>query len=255
MRRLALALALVVGLTAVAFAKAPPAPPKPTRWVTDNAGLLAATEREQLDDRLEKYERATGRQVIVWIGTTLDGEPIEDWSVRAFAAWKIGEKKLDNGVAVFLFATDHLVRIEVGYGVEDRLPDIYASRIIREQIAPALKAGHPAAGLTAAIDEITKRLDSVPDAHAERVRDGPQHTSTGVSLGTLILGGIIGLFLLGLAITHPRMALWLLWNVISSLGRGGGGGGGYSGGGGGGGGGGFSGGGGRSGGGGASGSW
>ncbi len=251
MRRVAFALALLVGLTAIAFGKAPPAPPMPARWVTDNAGLLAAPEREQLDARLEQYQHATGRQVIVWIGTTLDGEPIEDWSVRAFAAWHVGEKKLDNGVALFLFASDHLARIEVGYGLEDRLPDIYASRILREQIAPALKAGHPAAGLNAAIDEITKRLDSVPDAHAERVRDGPHDTSTGVNLGTLIVGGILGALLLGLAITHPRMALWLLWNIMSSIGRGGGGGG-YSGGGGGGG---FSGGGGRSGGGGASGSW
>ncbi len=251
MRGIALALALLVGLTAVAVAKAPPVPPKPTRWVTDNAGLLSAAERDQLDARLEAYEHATGRQVIVWIGTTLDGEPIEDWSVRAFTSWGIGEKKIDNGVALFLFASDHLARIEVGYGVEDRLPDIYASRIIREQLAPALQAGHPAAGLNAAIDQITKRLDSVPDGHAERVRDGPPHESDGVGLGTLIIGGIIGVLLLALAITHPRMAWFLLWNVISSLGRGGGGGG-YSGGGGGGG---FSGGGGRSGGGGASGSW
>ena len=58
---------------------------------------------------------------------TTGGVPIEDWAVRAFAEWKVGRKGLDNGVALFVFAEDRALRIEVGYGLEDRVPDALAS--------------------------------------------------------------------------------------------------------------------------------
>jgi uncharacterized protein len=213
--------------------------------VTDTANLLDAGARDQLDARLEAYERTTGRQVIVWIGTTIGDQPLEEWSAATFKLWGLGQKKLDNGVAVFILATDHKIRIEVGYGLEDRLTDAYASRIIRDVLAPALQTNTAAAGIGKAIDQITAYLDSVPDARPEqpRARGGG---IGGMGIGKIILFSILGLALLAFGITHPRMALWFLWSIMSSIGRGGGGSGG---------GGGFSGGGGRSGGGGASGSW
>ena len=77
----------------------------------------------------------------MWIGQTTGGMPIEDWAVRAFAAWRVGRKGIDDGVALFVFADDRKVRIEVGYGLEDRVPDAVASRIIGDRSIPRLRAG------------------------------------------------------------------------------------------------------------------
>jgi uncharacterized protein len=129
--------------TAGAPASAAATPPSPTRFVTDGAGFLSAAAEEELERRLTRYERDTGHQVLLWIGQTTGGEPIESWAVRAFAAWRVGRKGVDDGVAVFILAADRRVRIEVGYGVEDRLPDAVAARIIGDEMisrgsAPAI---------------------------------------------------------------------------------------------------------------------
>src|SRR5215217_4206685 len=116
-------------------------PPSPTRFVTDGAALLSAPAQDELEQRLARYEHDTGHQVLLWIGQTTGGETLESWAVRAFAAWRVGRKGLDDGVVVFILAADRKVRIEVGYGLEDRVPDAVAARIIGDGMIPLLRAG------------------------------------------------------------------------------------------------------------------
>ena len=63
-------------------------PPAPTRWVTDSAGFLSSETRTGIDARLEAYEKRTGHQVVVWIGDTLGGAPLDEWAVKTFEASK-----------------------------------------------------------------------------------------------------------------------------------------------------------------------
>jgi uncharacterized protein len=250
----ALAAALVAfgieGRAAVAPSSSAAAlPPAPTRWVTDEVGLLSPQVREALDQRLERYQQATGHHVLVWIGRLPEGQALEDWTARAFRAWGVGRKGQDDGVVVFLFPEARRVRIEVGYGLEGQLTDLQASRIIRERVVPRMQQGDANGAVTAAVDGVLQALGGEPGAPAARAVDEPRRP-----LGTAekIFLGIAALFVLGFLITHPSLAVYLLFSIFSG-GRGGGGfgGGGFGGGGGGG----YSGGGGRSGGGGASGSW
>jgi len=232
--------AAVVTLLAV-LAAAAPVPPAPTRWVEDQAGFLSSPARAALDARLEGYERATGHQVVVWIGTTLGGTPLDDWAVRAFAAWKIGRKGLDDGVAIFIFADDRAIDIEVGYGLEDKVPDAIASRIIREVMAPRVRAGDRDGAVTAGADAVLAAIEGRPWTGSPAATSSEREPS----LVAWILGGLAAIAFLIFAITHPRMAMLLLWTFMA---RGRHGGGGFGGGG-------FGGGGGRSGGGGARGGW
>jgi uncharacterized protein len=239
----------IAALVLAALAAVTQPPPAPTRWVEDHAQLLSAGARDALDARLEGYERATGHQIVVWIGTTLEGQPLDDWAVRTFAAWKIGRKGLDDGIAMFVFAQDRKIDIEVGYGLEDKVTDALASRIIREVMAPKLQAGDPDGAVTAGVDALLTGIEGKPWGGGSAATVQSPQQVRGVSTGQLIMGAIVLIGLLILFITHPRMALFLLWSFMSG-GRGGGfGGGGFGGGGG------FSGGGGRSGGGGARGGW
>jgi uncharacterized protein len=224
--------------------------------VTDQAGFLSPSTRQALDDRLQAYEAATGHQVLVWIGRTTGGQPLEDWAARTFAAWGVGRKKLDDGAVVFVLADERKVRIEVGYGLEERIPDVVAARIIRDEMAPRLRAGDRDGAIRAAVDRV------LAAAGGERAPppDGASPPAPVRSFGLLqlVLLGFVLIVVLVVVVTHPEIALWMLFTMGGGGGRraGGWGGGGFGGGGGwGGGGGGFSGGGGRSGGGGASGSW
>jgi uncharacterized protein len=227
------------------LAVAAPIPSAPTRWVEDRADFLSPAARTALDARLEGYERATGHQVIVWIGKTLEGAPLDDWAVRTFKAWKIGRKGLDDGIAMFVFADDRTIDIEVGYGLEDKVPDAIASRIIREVMAPRLRTGDRDGAVTAGADAVLTAIEGKQWAGSPAMAP---NAPAGPSLFTWILGGLGLIAFVILAITHPRMAMLMLWTIMGAGRRGGYAGGGFGGGG-------FGGGGGRSGGGGARGGW
>jgi uncharacterized protein len=245
--RTALVVAAVIVASAVSlFASETPIPPAPTRWVTDTAGFLSPQTADSLDRRLQNYEQQTGHQVLVYIGQTTGDDPIEDWANRAFEKWKVGRKGIDDGLVLFIMAKDHRLRFEVGYGLEGQLPDALAGRVINEVIVPRIRDGDNDGAVIAGIDAVAGII-SGQGLPASAQRRGGRGSPRPLTLGQLILFGIIGIVLLIVFITNPSLAIWLLMSVMSGGGRsrddGWGGGGG------------FGGGGGRSGGGGASGSW
>jgi len=77
-------------LASLVLAAALTAPPRPTEYVTDNAGALSAGTVTSLDAELQRYEDATGQRIIVWIGETTGDVPLEDWTVNAAETWAIG---------------------------------------------------------------------------------------------------------------------------------------------------------------------
>jgi uncharacterized protein len=224
------ALLLAVGLVASA---APDIPPAPTEWVTDTAGFLAEPTRQTLNTRLEAYEHASGHQVLVWVGKTTGKTQLEDWTVRAFQAWRVGRNGLDDGLVLFLFADDHKARIEVGYGLEGQVPDAVASRIISEVMAPRIKAGDHDGATTAGVDKLLATLGGEGTAGTAAAPTKP------LGWFQILLLVLFAIALVLLAVRYPVLAFY----ILSLLARGGGGGGGRR----------FGGGGGRSGGGGASG--
>ena len=225
-------------------------PAAPARWVTDSAGFLSEGTRQELDGRLETYERQSGHHLLVWIGRTTGGVPLEDFTVRAFAAWKVGRKGLDDGLVLFAFSDDRTVRVEVGYGLEGQVPDAIASRIIRETIVPRVQAGDRDGAIRAGIAALIAAIEGQtaepePAAGPASGRPPPDGGARSLGIGQMVLIGLAVIGFLILFATNPALATYLLFSILSG-GRGGGGGGGAGG---------YSGGGGRGGGGGASGSW
>jgi uncharacterized protein len=245
MRRPALWLLVLLAHVAVARAAEAPLPPPPAHFVTDTAGFMSPAQRAQLDATLEAYEKQTGHQVVVWIGNTLGGAPLDDWSVRTFASWKVGRKGKDDGLAMFIFAADRKIDIEVGYGLEGEVPDAIANRVIQEVMTPRLRDGDRDGAVQAGVNAILAAIEGKP-FQAPNARAAPSRHPSAQGPPPIFLVILVVLFLV-LLVFNPRLAMLLLWSV-----SGGGGGGGDFGGRGGGG---FSGGGGRSGGGGARGGW
>jgi len=243
MRRILRLCCLLFGLLGGAFAIAQIAlqTTPPQHFVTDIPGLLTKETRENIDSSLNLYQKKTGHQVLVWIGTSTNGTPLEDWTVRAFEAWKVGRAGLDDGLVLFVFSEDHKVRIEVGYGLEGQIPDAKASQIIQEIITPNLKNNKYDEAITAGVNQILELTNN------DRINRHPgQIGNRPISRGSRIALVILGIILLIVIIKHPNIAIWIIYSIISG-GRGGGYGSGDSNR--------YNGGGGHSGGGGSSGSW
>jgi uncharacterized protein len=161
-------------LLAALPAAAQPPPPVPVRWVTDSAGYLSDAARVALDRKLQEYESQTGHSVLVWIDRSTGGVPIQDFGVRAFHAWGVGRKGKSDGLVIFLFTDDRKVRIEVGYGLEDKVPDAIASRIIREQMTPLLAAGNHDRAVQAGVDAVLAAIGGAePSAAPATAKPAP----------------------------------------------------------------------------------
>jgi uncharacterized protein len=116
-------------------------PPKPAKYVTDNARVLDAARASALNEKLAQFERDTSNQVLVYVDRNLPADTtIEQLGSEAMHQWGVGQKGKDNGAVLFLFTGDRKMRIEVGYGLESVLTDAKARDITSTIIKPRLKA-------------------------------------------------------------------------------------------------------------------
>lgn len=129
-------------------------PPRPSLYVTDNAHVLSAAATQRMSAELQSYEATTQHHVIVWIGESTAGDPLEDWTIRAAEKWKVGRPGYDDGAILFIFMADRKVRIEVGYGLESALTDASAAVIIRDAIVPRMRSGDVDGAVQAGVDRV-----------------------------------------------------------------------------------------------------
>jgi uncharacterized protein len=239
---------LAVGLAGAAALGALPLPaaarvevPPLTGPVVDRAGLLPADAERRLEAlaRAARGQGGTGVQLQYLVVPSLEGEPIEDFSIRVAEAWQLGTREADNGVLVTVAIEDRAVRIEVGGGLEGGLTDAQSSRIIRGTIVPAFRAGRFGDGLYDAGVQILGALGALPsgvEPTQRRVQPGSRFSALG------LLGLFMAVFVFRVISGFgPRRRRHLWWGGGPWIGGGGGrggfggfgGGGGWSGGGGG----------------------
>ncbi len=126
--------------------------------VVDTIGLLSQEERQSLLNQSLEIEQSKGSQVVVVIVSTTQPEAIEQYALRLAEKWKIGRKKIDDGVLFLIAKDDRRVRIEVGYGLEGALNDITSFRIIQDFIIPQFKNGNFYEGIDEGLRAIIKIL-------------------------------------------------------------------------------------------------
>jgi uncharacterized protein len=119
--------------------------------VNDYAGILSPATINQLETVLSELEKTDSTQIVVLTIASLEGQNIDQYAIKVFEAWKIGQKGLDNGAILIISKNDRKLRIEVGYGLEGSLTDLLAGRIIGNIIAPQFKAGNFDQGVTAGV--------------------------------------------------------------------------------------------------------
>jgi len=125
-----------------------------TGRINDVASVLSSSTVESLESELRAHEDSTSNQIAVLIIPSLDGEILEEYSLKVAETWKLGQKDKDNGVLLLVAINDRKMRIEVGYGLEGDLTDALSSRIIRNEIAPSFRQEDYNAGITNGVHAI-----------------------------------------------------------------------------------------------------
>ncbi|MGE9764218.1 TPM domain-containing protein [Pseudomonas sp. PDM20] len=131
----------------------------PNERVVDVTGTLDQPTKTHLIDKLKALEDRRGAQIAVVMLPTVGKMGIEAFSNKLFDLWKLGRKGVDDGVLLVVAKDDHLMRIEVGYGLEGAIPDVLAGRIIRERMAPAFRQDDYAGGIESAVDALILLVD------------------------------------------------------------------------------------------------
>lgn len=170
-----------------------PDPMYPYRLVNDFANVFSSTEQSVLEQKLLAYNDSTSTQIYVVTVNSLGGYATSDFTFRLAEKWEIGQKGKDNGVVILIKPKVGNNRgqafIAIGYGLEAKINDAYAGRIVRNHMIPYFIEEDYFGGANAAVDAIIERLSgefSADEKHEE-----------GVSfIITLIILGLILFFLI-----------------------------------------------------------
>lgn len=149
-----------------------------TERVTDEVNILTVDEWSSLRDRLLSIESQTSAQIFVYIIPSLEGETIESYAMSVAEKSGIGQKGKDNGVLLLLSTGDRKVRIEVGYGLEDTVTDVYCNRIIRNVMIPRFKEGNLTQGVLEGTDAIIAILLGNADSNPNLQNEHPNGLQT-----------------------------------------------------------------------------
>lgn len=193
--------------------------------VIDQTKTLTPEQLRTLDQKLRDIEARKGSQVAVLMVPTTQPEEIEQYAIRVADQWKLGRKKVDDGVILLVAKNDRAVRIEVGYGLEGALTDALSKRIIDGAIIPRFKQQDFYGGILAGVDQIGRVIDGealpapVPAQQLVADQEGALSSLSVLFVIALVLGGFLRKILgrgLGAGVTGAAVAV-IGWFVAGAL--------------------------------------
>jgi len=167
--------------------------PKLQGYVNDYAGMISPPARAELEEELRAFESSDSTQIVVLTIPSLEGEVIEDFGIKVGEAWKIGQKGKDNGAIFIVAKQERKMRIEVGRGLEGRVTDLMAGRIIDLVVKPRFKRGDFDGGVKAGISAL---IDASRGEFRAEGNHRPQKTERSSQVLTFLIFGGIALLVL-----------------------------------------------------------
>lgn len=192
----------ILGLLWVLFAvkvRAATTYPSPSGFVNDFSHVLTNQEQNQLELKLQSFQKQTTDEIAVVTVDTTDPLSAQEYSMNLADQWKPGVKGKDNGVILLLAIHDHKDFIQVGRGLEGNLTDIQASEIL-QHMTPDLKQGAYGKAIDLGTDEIMSAISATPSA----VASASAQTLDGSSTMFMI---VVGVFLLIILVAGASMFL------------------------------------------------
>lgn len=157
----------------------------PGDYVTDRAGILNSAQREELEGLLMDFDQKTTNQLlVVTIPSLPAGESLETYSFKLAEASRAGRAGEDNGLLLLIVSEERKMRIEVGYGLEDRITDGRAGRVIRQTLAPAFQQGNYYQGINQAL---LSMIDWIDPSYLPEGAKNKLSSQSDEGLGSLIM--------------------------------------------------------------------
>ncbi len=193
--------------------------PPPTSRIVDQAGLLSAEQRTQVQAIIDRVEEKTGTELAVLTVASVPGGTPKEFATEVFNSWGIGKKGADNGVLVMVSIGDRRVEIETGYGVESILTDGRIGQVLDNHVVPHFKGRRFGDGIVAGVGALAGLLtgDTRTVALMEHATDdagavaGRPGSSSPITMGMLLIFTAILLLLMFTGSRNARWVPWVMW--------------------------------------------
>jgi uncharacterized membrane protein YgcG len=111
------------------------------QYVTDQAGVLSADRKQELEAELRQFEVRKGSRIAALIVPTTRPESITQYAKRVDEQWKPGRKQAGDGAILLVAMDEHAAHLEVGDRLKSILTFGLAKRIEKETVSPSLNDG------------------------------------------------------------------------------------------------------------------
>jgi len=152
--------------------------------------MISPSVKANLENELGKFEQTDSTQIVILTVPSLEGDAIEDFSIRVAESWKIGQQGKDNGIIFTVAKQEKKMRIEVGRGLEGRVTDLMSGRIIDLVIKPKFRRGDFDQGFTAGVQALVDASRGEFKAngnHRRQKQERPSRIVTFLIFGTFVL--------------------------------------------------------------------
>jgi uncharacterized protein len=189
-------------------------------YVNDYAGMISSGAKTNLENELRVFEQTDSTQIVILTVPSLEGENLEEFSMRVADSWKIGQRQKDNGIILLVAQQERKIRIEVGRGLEGRVTDLMAGRVIDLVMKPKFKRGDFDGGLFAGVHAL---IDGVRGEFAADGRQKVEKADKFSQFFSFLLFGFMMLLVIGsisrvMAGISGAVGLPLLAHTIFSVG-------------------------------------
>lgn len=168
--------------------------PRLQGYVNDYAQMISPAARGRLEGELKSFEQSDSTQLVILTVPTLEGETIDGFGIKVAEAWKIGQKNKDNGIIVVVAKQERKIRVEVGRGLEGRLTDLLAGRIVDLVITPRFKRGDFDGGFSAGVSAL---IDATRGEFKAETGQRAKKTKGSLSFSTMLMIGLVALLFIG----------------------------------------------------------
>ncbi len=171
-------------------------------YIMDQAGVIDQTARRKLTPLLTELEHKTGVQMVILTVPSTAGVAIEEYAITHAQAWGLGQKGKDNGLLMVVAVNDRRYRIEVGYGLEDTIPDSLAGSIGRAYLVPKFKKGDYSGGI---YDASLALIGTIAEAYGIRLTGLSQEPDRVITFKAFkpIWGFLLLLMFIGFIVLPP----------------------------------------------------
>lgn len=172
-------------------------------YVTDTVGVFSATQKAQLDTKIQQIQQATSIEIAVLIVSRVEDD-INLAAVDVGNKRWVGKKGQNNGLVVLIAVDDKKWSMQVGYGLEWTLPDIIVNKIGEARFPTYFRTGNYYQGIVEMLDDVVWYIQQDPTITHTYTQ---QYTTTlwdnEQFLGYVLLAALFLLWGFGRLVTQP----------------------------------------------------